>query len=124
MNLISHAHATEPNNTDLLYTRAMLAEQRENFDLLESDLRYLIKLEPNHSEALNALGYSLADRTDRFDEALPLLQRALELAPNNPAIFDGLGWLYFRHGNIQDEAPSLARAFELMEAHSIAARYG
>ena len=124
MNLISHALATEPNNTDLLYTRAMLAEQLENFDLLESDLRYLIKLEPNHSEALNALGYSLADRTDRFDEALPLIQRALELAPNNPAIIDSLGWLYFRQGNIKDAGPLLARAFELMEDHEIAAHYG
>ncbi len=124
VSLISHALAAEPNNTNLLYTRAMLAEQLENFDLLESDLRYLIKLEPNHSEALNALGYSLADRTDRFDEALSLIQRALELSPNNPAIIDSLGWLYFRQGNMKDAGPLLKRAFELMEDHEIAAHYG
>jgi Flp pilus assembly protein TadD len=102
----------------------MLAEQLGNFDLLESDLRYLIKLEPDHSEALNALGYSLVDRTDRFDEALPLIQRALKLSPNNPAIIDSLGWLYFRQGNIKDAGPLLERAFELMADHEIAAHYG
>ena len=83
----------------------MLAERLGNMALLESDLRQIIEQNPDHAEALNALGYSLANKTDRFDEAEPLIERAIALQPDNPAIIDSLGWLYFREGKLNEAGP-------------------
>lgn len=124
MALLTDALVIAPKDYDLLYTRAMLAEQLDNLELLESDLRFLISLNPNHAEALNALGYTLADRTDRWDEALPLVEKALSLSPNNPAIIDSLGWIYFRSGDFERALPLLKQAFEILTDHEIAAHYG
>ncbi|WP_430459920.1 tetratricopeptide repeat protein [Thalassolituus sp. LLYu03] len=122
--LLTSALAKTPEEVDLLYTRAMLAERMNNLAMLESDLRAVIRLRPNHAEALNALGYTLADRTDRWSEALPLIERALELSPENPAVIDSLGWIYFRMGDIDRARPLLERAFGLMKDHEIAAHLG
>ena len=124
MILLSQALTVAPQDYDLLYTRAMLAEQLDNLELLEQDLRFLISLKPDHAEALNALGYTLADRTDRWDEALPLVEKALSLSPNNPAIIDSLGWIYFRSGDFDRALPLLKQAFEILVDHEIAAHYG
>lgn len=124
MELLTQALSISPKDYDLLYTRAMLAEQLDNLELLESDLRFLISLKPDHAEALNALGYTLADRTDRWDEALPLVEKALSLSPNNPAIIDSLGWIYFRSGDFDRALPLLKQAFEILVDHEIAAHYG
>jgi tetratricopeptide (TPR) repeat protein len=124
MALLNQALAIESDDHDLLYTRAMLAEQLDDLALLERDLRHLIQLKPDHAEALNALGYTLADRTDRWQEALPLVEKALALSPNNPAIIDSLGWIYFRAGQLDKALPLLQQAYELMVDHEIAAHYG
>ena len=102
----------------------MLAERLGNMALLESDLRYIIDKNPEHAEALNALGYSLANKTDRFDEAEPLIERAIALQPDNPAIIDSLGWLYFRQGKLNEAGPLLLDAWNRMNDHEIAAHLG
>ena len=114
----------EPEDTNLRYTRAMLAERLGNMELLESDLRQIIEQNPEHAEALNALGYSLANKTDRFDEAEPLIERAIALQPDNPAIIDSLGWLYFREGKLNEAGPLLLDAWNRMNDHEIAAHLG
>ncbi len=124
MVLISQALSVAPEDINLLYTRAMLAERLGDLNKLEQDLRTVIRLRPDHAEALNALGYTLADRTDRWAEALPLIERALELTPENPAVIDSLGWIYFRMGNIERARPLLKKAFDMMKDHEIAAHYG
>ncbi len=124
MTLINMSLLDNPQDIDLLYTRAMLAERMNNLVMLETDLREVIRLRPNHAEALNALGYTLADRTDRWSEALPLIERALELSPDNPAVIDSLGWIYFRMGDVKRARPLLEKAFSMMKDHEIAAHLG
>ncbi|MCD8521081.1 MAG: tetratricopeptide repeat protein [Saccharospirillaceae bacterium] len=124
MTLISQALSVAPDDINLLYTRAMLAERLDDLNTLEQDLRTVIRLRPDHAEALNALGYTLADRTDRWAEALPLIERALQLTPDNPAVIDSLGWVYFRMGNLERARPLLKKAFDMMKDHEIAAHYG
>lgn len=124
MLLLTQALSISPDDHDLLYTRAMLAEQLDDLQQLEQDLRHLINLDPNNAEALNALGYTLADRTGRWQEALPLVEKALSLSPDNPAIIDSLGWIYFRAGDLEKARPLLKKAFEMMTDHEIAAHYG
>ncbi|MAX85398.1 MULTISPECIES: tetratricopeptide repeat protein [Thalassolituus] len=121
---VSIALKAEPEDTNLRYTRAMLAERLGNMALLESDLRQIIEQNPDHAEALNALGYSLANKTDRFDEAEPLIERAIALQPDNPAIIDSLGWLYFREGKLNEAGPLLLDAWNRMNDHEIAAHLG
>lgn len=121
---VSIALKAEPEDTNLRYTRAMLAERLGNMELLESDLRQIIEQNPEHAEALNALGYSLANKTDRFDEAEPLIERAIALQPDNPAIIDSLGWLYFREGKLNEAGPLLLDAWNRMNDHEIAAHLG
>lgn len=121
---VSIALEAEPEDTNLRYTRAMLAERLGNMELLESDLRQIIEQNPEHAEALNALGYSLANKTDRFDEAEPLIERAIALQPDNPAIIDSLGWLYFREGKLNEAGPLLLDAWNRMNDHEIAAHLG
>ncbi len=121
---VSIALEAEPEDTNLRYTRAMLAERLGNMELLESDLRQIIEQNPEHAEALNALGYSLANKTDRFDEAEPLIARAIALQPDNPAIIDSLGWLYFREGKLNEAGPLLLDAWNRMNDHEIAAHLG
>lgn len=121
---ISEALEQEPEDPDLRYTRAMLAERMGNMELLESDLRLLIEQHPDHAEALNALGYSLANKTERFDEAEVLIERAIALQPDNPAIIDSLGWLYFREGKFNEAGPLLLDAWNRMKDHEIAAHLG
>jgi tetratricopeptide (TPR) repeat protein len=98
-----------PDDTDVLYEQAMVAEKIDRLDELERLLRRVIELKPDHGHAHNALGYSLADRGQRLPEARTLIQRALELMPGDPFITDSLGWVEFRLGN-HDEALRLLRA--------------
>src|SRR5690606_4871577 len=92
--------------------------------LLEADLRTILNIQPNHIDALNALGYTLADRTERYDEALELIQQAYRQKPDSPAIMDSLGWVYFRMGDIDNALPLLQKAFDVYPDHEIAAHYG
>ncbi|WP_457789223.1 tetratricopeptide repeat protein [Pseudomonas sp. PL-6] len=113
-----------PNDLNLLYTRAMLAEKRDDLGQLESDLRFILEREPDHAMALNALGYTLADRTTRYEEARELIEKAHQLSPDDPAILDSLGWVNYRQGRL-DEAERLLRlALEKFPDHEVAAHLG
>ena len=114
----------EPDNTHLLYGRAMVYARQDNIVEMEQDLSRVIELEPNNAEALNALGYTLADKTTRTQEALALIRRAFVLAPHSAAISDSLGWAYFRLGNMEQAEKYLKRAYDKMHDHEIAAHYG
>ena len=113
-----------PNDADLLYTRAMLAEKLGNLALLEKDLRHMIQHHPANAEAYNALGYSLANHTDRLDEAETLLVKAISLRPESAAITDSLGWLYFRQNKIEKAGALLLEAWQNMKDHEVAAHLG
>lgn len=111
-------------HSDLLYTRAMLAERMGKIDVLEKDLRAIIAKEPDNSQALNALGYTLADSTKRYDEALALISRALELSPKDFYILDSMGWVLYRLGRLDEAIQYLEKARELRNDPEVAAHLG
>lgn len=113
MELYNRVLVEAPNNHEILYARALLAEKMSDLDRAETDLRSIVAEDPNNYHAWNALGYTLADRTERLPEALEYIQKALALAPNEAAIIDSLGWVYFRMGNLEEAAAQLQRAYEL-----------
>lgn len=113
-----------PDATDLLYDRAMVAEKLGKLDVLETDLRRVMALRPDDAQAFNALGYTLADRTDRLAEAITLLDKALKLAPEDPFILDSVGWAQFRSGNLSRAQEYLERAYTLRPDPEIAAHLG
>jgi tetratricopeptide (TPR) repeat protein len=113
-----------PNNPELLYDQAMLAEKLDRMDILESNLRKVIKLKPDHAHAYNALGYSLADRNLRLDEARILIDQALKLAPDDAYIIDSLGWVLYRQGNTEAALKELQRAYAGRQDAEIAAHLG
>ncbi len=115
---------TLPDQPDLLYDYAMLAEKLERVDLLESSLRKLIKLRPDHAHAYNALGYSLADRNERLEEAQELIESALKLAPGDSFIIDSMGWVLYRQGKTEEALKQLQRAYAGRQDPEIAAHLG
>ena len=122
--LIGNALDRLPNNPELLYDYAMLAEKIERVDVLEASLRKLIEIRPEHAHAYNALGYSLADRNQRLREARELIEKALQLAPEDSFIIDSMGWVLFRMGNLRDALGYLRRAFAGRPDPEIAAHLG
>ena len=88
-------------NRDLMYTRALLADQLGNVDLLERDLRRILSFFPNDADALNALGYSLTNLTNRYEEAYDLISRALEIKGDSFYILDSMGWICFKIGDLE-----------------------
>jgi len=116
--------ASLPENTQLLYARALMADKLDRLDVAEEDLKNILAREPNNAQALNALGYTLADRTDRYAEALEYIERAHRLRPNDAAIKDSLGWIQYRLGNTEKAIKYLTKAFELMKDPEIAAHLG
>ncbi|MFZ3018813.1 MAG: tetratricopeptide repeat protein [Gallionella sp.] len=100
-----------PNHPDLLYETAMLADKNGKHDVTEQLLRKLIQLKPDHAHAYNALGYSLLERNERLAEALALVEKALQLAPDDAAIMDSVGWGYYRSGRLDDSVNMLRRAY-------------
>ncbi|WP_137821714.1 tetratricopeptide repeat protein [Pseudomonas sp. D(2018)] len=113
-----------PDDLNLLYTRAMLAEKRNDLTQLEKDLRFIIEREPENAMALNALGYTLADRTTRYDEAKKLVEQAHKLNPDDPAILDSLGWVNYRMGNLPEAERLLRLALKEFPDHEVAAHLG
>lgn len=113
-----------PNDPDLLYDQAMIAEKLNRLDVLESSLRKLIRLRPDHPHAYNALGYSFADRNMRLAEARKLIEKAHELAPDDAFILDSMGWVLFRQGDHEQAEQYLRRAHMLRPDPEIAAHLG
>jgi tetratricopeptide (TPR) repeat protein len=122
--LLTKALKDNPGEPDLLYDQALTAEKLERFDVLETNLRTLIKERPNHAHAYNALGYSFADRNMRLDEARTLIERALQLAPNDAFIVDSMGWVLYRQGDTQGAVVQLRRAWSLRPDAEIGAHLG
>ncbi len=113
-----------PDDLNLLYSRAMLAEKRNDLDQMERDLRAIIQREPDNAMALNALGYTLADRTTRYAEANVLIQQAYDLNPQDPAVLDSLGWVNFRLGNLDEAERLLRQALDRFPDEEVAAHLG
>lgn len=124
MQVLNLALEEFPTDFNLLYARALIAETMGMLDLLERDLREIIDRDPDHVDALNALGYTLADRTDRFREAYEYISRALELRPDNNAILDSMGWVLYRLGNYEEAIRYLRRSLEMKLDHEVAAHLG
>lgn len=113
-----------PNETSLRYARALVAEKLGEIELVESDLQLILKVEPANAQVLNALGYTLADRTNRFDEALGYIKKAMGMEPNDAAIMDSMGWVLYRMGNYEEAIGHLRRAIEVAKDPEIAAHLG
>ncbi len=113
-----------PGNNDLLYARALVAEKLGRIDLLESDIRAILKTEPDNAHALNALGFTLADQTDRYQEAYGYLKRAIEIMPDDPAIIDSWGWVHYRMGEYDKALSLLRKALSRFDDAEIAAHLG
>jgi tetratricopeptide (TPR) repeat protein len=122
--LLSDALGKQPEQPDLLYDLALTAEKLERFDLLETHLRKLIEVKPDHAHAYNALGYSFADRNTRLPEARKLIEKALELAPEDYFIMDSLGWVLYREGDLKGAARELRRAYSGRPDAEIGAHLG
>ncbi|MEH6558946.1 MAG: tetratricopeptide repeat protein [Oceanicoccus sp.] len=123
-NLLSEAMVQSPKQVNFLYARSMLSEKMGNLALMEQDLLEIIAQEPNNATALNALGYVLANRTDRLDQAYQLISRALAAKPNEPAIMDSLGWVEYRRGNLTKALELLSRAHAAFPDHEVSAHLG
>lgn len=113
-----------PDQPALLYDAALAAEKIDRLDDAEAQLRKLIELEPDSAQAYNALGYTLADRTDRYEEARRYIVKALALAPNDPFILDSMGWVEYRLGNLDEALGYLRRAYDMQPDPEIAAHLG
>lgn len=113
-----------PNHPDLLYDHAMLAEKLDRVELMESSLRKVIAIQPDHAHAHNALGYSLADRNLRLDEARELIEKALKISPEDSFIIDSLGWVLYRQGDLPGALKQLQRAYKGRPDAEIAAHLG
>jgi tetratricopeptide (TPR) repeat protein len=119
--VLTEALAQDADNRDLLYTRALIAERLDRLDLMESDLLKILAENPDDAGALNALGYTLVDRTDRYQEAEVYLQKALELQPDEAVIVDSYGWLLFKLGRVEEARRYIERAYEMQPEPEIAA---
>ena len=122
--LLQQALLQFPDDLNLLYTRAMQAEKRNDLAQMEKDLRLIIKRDPDNAMALNALGYTLSDRTTRYDEAKVLIEQAHKLNPQDPAVLDSLGWVNYRLGNLDEAERLLRQALERFPDQEVAAHLG
>lgn len=122
--VLDQAVAANSSDIDLLYYRAMTGQRFDRLDILERDLRRVIELEPDNADAMNALGYTLTDQTDRHEEALDLIERALAIKPNEAAFIDSLGWAHYRLENYDLAIQHLRRALELFQNDEVAAHLG
>jgi len=116
--------AAYPDENALLYARALAWERRDDIPRAEADLRKVLVTEPENVAALNALGYTLADRTHRYQEALELIDRARVAEPDNPAIIDSHGWVLYRLGRNEEALVQLRRAYALARDAEIAVHLG
>ena len=124
INILDKALTKYADDTSLLYARGLILSELGKVSDHERDMRRLIKLEPENAHAYNALGYTLADLTSRYDEALELIKKAIELDPDDAYILDSLGWVYFKLNELDKAKIHLEQAFELSEDAEIAAHLG
>jgi Flp pilus assembly protein TadD len=122
--VLSLALAGSPDSAELLYDVAMVAEKLDRLDEVETRLTHLIELKPDNAQALNALGYTLVDRTARTAEGMKLIEKALALAPADPFILDSMGWAQYRMGNLDDSEKFLRRALADRPDPEVAAHLG
>lgn len=113
-----------PEDEQLLYARAMTFEGEGDLAKMETDLRRIIEINPKNSIAINALGYTLADKTDRTQEALGLITLALSLNPDNPAILDSMGWVFYRLNKVEEALALLLKAYQAYPDGEVAAHLG
>ena len=116
--------AAFPDDPALLYSRALTWERRDDIPRAEADFRRILVAEPDDVNALNALGYTLADRTTRYAEALELIDRARAAEPDSAAIIDSYGWVLYRLGRNEEALVELRRAFSLQKDPEIASHLG
>jgi len=122
--ILRKALDVQPDQPELLYDAALAAEKIDRIDVVETNLRRLIVLKPDHAQAYNALGYTLADRTDRLTEARGYIEKALKLSPEDPFILDSMGWVEYRLGHFAQGLQYLERAFQQRPDPEIAAHLG
>ncbi|WP_175485454.1 tetratricopeptide repeat protein [Pseudoxanthomonas sp. GM95] len=124
LDALARGLAAYPDDNNILYARGLAWERRDRIDRAEADLRRVLVTDPTNTAALNALGYTLADRTDRYKEALELIDRARAAEPDEPAILDSYGWVLYRMGRRDEALVQIRRAFTLMKDPEIAAHLG
>ena len=124
MDTLSLALEQLGDSVALRYSRALLAAEGGNIEIAEADLRQVLAAQPDNAAALNALGYTLADQTERFDEAEHLIRRALALEPDDASIIDSMGWVAFRQGRLEEAEMYLRRAHAMDKNPEIAAHLG
>ena len=112
------------DDPDLLYARSLLAEKVNDLEQAEKDLKSILQREPNNVHALNALGYTLADRTTRYKEAYNYILKAYKLSPEEPAVLDSMGWVLYRMGKWPEAIKHLRKALALLQDDEIAAHLG
>ena len=122
--LYGDALQTSPDNEDLLYAHSLAAEKLGKLDVAERDMRRILKNDPENIRTLNALGYTLADRTNRYEEALTYIKKAYEQKPDDPAIIDSLGWVHYRLGNLDEARRLLQQAWDMTGNSEIGAHLG
>ena len=122
--MLSAAVKEYPDSHELLYDRAMAAERIDKLSVAEADLRKVIRLKPDYAHAYNALGYTLAEKTNRLAEARTLIEQAVKLAPDDPFILDSLGWVNYRQGRLEEALKVLQSAYSQRPDPEIAAHLG
>ncbi len=122
--LLEKGLADHPDAPDLIYDLAMVAEKLDRVDEAEARLKRLVEIKPDDAQALNALGYTLVDRTQRTSEGYALIERAHKLAPGDPFILDSMGWALYRLGRLDEAETYLQRALEQRSDPEIAAHLG
>jgi len=124
LELYSEALHQLTDNNRLLYARALTAEKLGQIDLAIKDLTGIVNREPENAQALNALGYTLIDKTEQIEKGLEYIKKALKLEPDDPAIHDSMGWAYYRLGHYDEALKYLRRAFEKLKDAEVAAHLG
>ncbi len=120
----NHALEVISEDTDFLYARSVVYGLMNKHTDAEQDLRKILSLEPNNANALNALGFTLSNQPARIAEAMPLLEKAISLNPDNPAYMDSMGWLLYKMGNLPEATTMLTKAYKLSGDNEIAAHLG